>query len=137
MAARGSFEDAGNGTRNDRKVPAYVLVTFFLVVGCIGIIDVVIDLENEGLGSGLAGEDGKLGREGVRSSRNSFVDWPSIEDSVFERASIRLAFLVGDGGGDFDGIMSSKRAERSRMGLDGDGCGRGGIAFLEDFRGFN
>lgn len=61
--------------------------------------------------------DGKLGKEGVRSM--VFVDMDvglSMDDSVFERLSMRFASFEGDGDG-AAGVMESKIRERSRVGF--------------------
>jgi len=67
------------------------------------------------------GEDGKAGKEGVRSTFPDAGGWLSMDDSVFERLSIRFASFEGDGdgGGEPEGVMESKIRERSRAGFGG------------------
>ena len=45
--------------------------------------------------------------------------WLSMDDSVFERLSIRFASFEGDGGGEPEGVIESKIRERSRTGFGG------------------
>jgi hypothetical protein len=68
--------------------------------------------EEEGFGG--EEEDGRLGRDGVLSNRVALV-WLSMEDSVFERASIRFASFVGDEEGEGAGVIDSKILDKSRV----------------------
>jgi len=62
--------------------------------------------------------DEKMGKDGVRSMAFEDVDvWLSIDDSVFERLSMRFASFEGDGNGEA-GVMESKIRERSRAGFE-------------------
>jgi len=98
-------------TRNERDLPAYVRVA----VGMTGARDiggeseVMEESELEGFG-----EEGRLGRDGVLSKWAALV-WLSMEDSVFERASIRLASFVGDEEGEDAGVIDSKIPDKSRV----------------------
>jgi len=92
-------------TRKDRDLPAYVRVFVGAETG-------------GGHGSELAkvdsfgGDDeGRLGIEGVRSMRT--LEGLPIEESVFERASMRLASFVGDESGEEVGVTDSKMSDKS------------------------
>lgn len=64
-----------------------------------------------------------MGNEGVRSMACVDVGvWLSIDDSVFERLSMRFASFEGDGDGEA-GVMESKIRERSRAGFGEESCG--------------
>ena len=103
--------EAGMATRNERDVPAYVRV-FIVIWGAAGRGDGGIE-EVECLG----GDEGKFGREGVRRLVVELLDCVSREDSVFERASMRLASFVGDEEGDEEGVMESNIRVKSRASL--------------------
>jgi hypothetical protein len=58
-----------------------------------------------------------MGKDGVRSMAFEDVDaWLSMDDSVFERLSMRFASFEGDGDGEA-GVMESNIRERSRAGF--------------------
>lgn len=122
VVERGSFGvEEGKGTRNDLNCPAYVRVMGILELGAMsGRIDAV-DFDVDAVYSSYLDGEGRFGREGVRSNVVSWSDdWPSTDDSVFERESIRLASFEGEVDSYSNETMSSKIRERSRAGLEGD-----------------
>lgn len=67
-----------------------------------------------------------MGRDGVLSRELSFVNWLSIDDSVFDRASIRFASFLEDGDGECVGVTAAKIWDKSLAsfgGWDGEAVG--------------
>lgn len=72
-------------------------------------------------------EDGKMGIDGVRSTR--MIGLLSIEDSVLERASMRFANFVGEEEGEEIGVVNSNIPGNSLFNL-GEGVGRFRVAYV-------
>lgn len=120
-------EEDGTFTRNERYLPAYVRVLGDSAAGGRTGRSAEDDLDENG--TGLEGDDGRLGNENVRSMLPSAVASLVIEVSVLERPSIRRASLVGDGEEDWADVIAPKIPDRSRagfLGLPGDAKGFGG-----------
>ena len=60
-----------------------------------------------------------MGRDGVLSRELSFATWLSIDDSVFDRASIRFDSFLGDGDGECVGVTAAKIWDRSLASFGG------------------
>ena len=94
-------------------MPAYVRVVVFVTGGSIGSSEA--DELDQRL-STFEGEGGNEGREAVRSRPLAFsweADGLPTDDSVLERASIRLASFVGDAGVEAGDNTASKIPDRS------------------------
>lgn len=109
--------DDGTFTRKERYFPAYVRVLGDSVAG--GRTGRSAEDDLDGNGTGLEGDDGRLGKESVRSTPLSAVGSLVIDVSVLERPSMRRASLVGDGEGDWADVMAPKMPDRSRAGFLG------------------
>lgn len=110
--------DGGRVTKNERNCPAYVLVIGLEDAGRRGSAGGASFEVDATISRVLEGEEGIVGREGVRSTvaNSRVVDWLAIEESVLDRASIRFASFVGDEAGDA-GAIASRIPDRSRANL--------------------
>ena len=102
-----------------------------------GVYLILEQLEADSSFMKLSGEEGRFGREEVRSVTWCIRgdNWFSTEDAVFERPNIRLASFVGVAEGDGDGEIELNVIEKSRsddLGVDGGGA-RGSPCILGDF----
>jgi hypothetical protein len=101
----------GMATRNERDLPAYVRVVTGTGTGGGA------SCEEKGDECVGGEEDGRVGRDGVRSKRSKSIFvlvWLSMNESVFERASMRFASFVGeDEGDDAVGVIDWNIPDRS------------------------
>lgn len=124
----------GSATRKERDLPAYVRLDEELRFGKDG--GEKLNAGN-GAGGGLDAEadgDRMIGKEGVRLEKLEDGLSPlSMDDSVFDRPSMRLATFPGDAEGEAGVVSSPNICERSRGILvgDGGGAGAGFERFLE------